>query len=116
MNNREFEKIQREFFKNLTDNQDSPFLKGLGFYGKIKNYFIKHRKLIYGSTITIILISVITYFMTKEPSGNFKITTPDGVVYNTNNVEMHDGCVFFTRIKNDEKIILCGNFIIETQN
>lgn len=48
----------------------------------------------------------------KEPKGMYEITTNTGLIYNTNKIEVKDGCVHFNRTSNGEEIIICGGFTI----
>lgn len=112
MNQFEFDKLQKQFFNNSNNFGGSPLFVLLNKFNSIKNFYYKNIKIIYGVILSAILITLISYFIFKEPKGLFTITT-NNEVYNTNQVELIDGCVFFTRNKNEEKIILCGDFKIE---
>jgi hypothetical protein len=115
MQNHEFRRIQNELLKNFSQPKNSPLFKVLDTFNKISRFYNKNKKIIYGIISITLLISVVSFFIFKEPKGVFKITT-NNEIYNTNEVELVDGCAYFTRNKNNQKIILCGDFKIEENN
>jgi hypothetical protein len=115
MQNNEFQRMQNEFLKNFSQPNNSPLFKVLDTFNKVNRFFNKNKKIIYGVILSGLLISIFSYFIFKEPKGVFIITT-NNEIYNTNEVDLIDGCVYFTRNKNKQKIILCGDFKIEENN
>jgi hypothetical protein len=116
MNKFEFEQIQKQFFNNLNNVGSSPLFVLVNTFNRVKNFYIKNIKIIYGVILTSLLIGIIGYFIFREPKGVYEITTQSGETYQTNDIELKDGCVFFNRTKNEKEIILCGDFKIEKNN
>jgi hypothetical protein len=116
MNRFEFEKMEKQFLKDFGNMGLSPFSILTKPFNRIKRFYFKNIRIIYGVIITTILISIIGYIIFKEPKGLYEITTNYGKTYTTNNVEIKDGCVYFTRNKNKKETILCGEFKIEKNN
>jgi hypothetical protein len=48
----------------------------------------------------------------KEPKGVYEITTNNGIIYNTNSIEVKDGCIYFSKMNNGGEIIICGGFTV----
>lgn len=113
MNRFEFEKLQKQMFNNMNNMGTSPLFMIMNTFNRVKNFYFKNIKIIYGTIITSTLIGIISYFIFKEPKGAYEISRNNGEIYNTNNIEIKDGCVYFQRIKNKKEIILCGDFKIE---
>jgi hypothetical protein len=113
MNNLDFNKKQRELLDNYSKMSTSVMFKLIDIFTLLSNIFSKNKKIIYIVILSLILIRVIVYFTTKEPKGLFQITTNTGVIYNTDGIEIKDGCVYFKRTSNDNEIIICGGVIIE---
>jgi hypothetical protein len=88
------------------------FFKVVGLFNRIVNFFSKNTKLIYVIIITIILFEVGSYLISIEKKGVYKITTPSGTVYNTNKIDVKNGCVYFKKMITQEETIICGGCII----
>lgn len=116
MNRFEFEKMNKEFFKEFGDMGLSPFSIFTKTFNRVKRFYFKNIKIIYGIITTIILISIIGYFIFKEPKGLYEITTNYNKTYTADNVRIKEGCVYFTRNKNKKLTILCGEFKIVKNN
>ena len=113
MNKFEFERLQKQMFNNMSNMGTSPLFMMMDIFNRVKNFYFKNIKIIYGTIITSVLIGIISYFIFKEPKGIYEITTNNGEIYNTDNIEIKDGCAYFQRTKNKQEIILCGDFKIE---
>lgn len=116
MNNFNFDKKQRDLLDNYSKMSTSVMFKIIGIFNRLSNIFRKNKKLVYVVILSLILIRVVIYFAMKEPKGLFQITTSTGVIYNSDSIEMKDGCVYFKRTGNNDEIIICGGVIIEKTN
>lgn len=94
----------------------SLMFKMLGWVSRIINFFSKNLKLFYGIILIFILFKVGTYVVSYEPSGIYEITTLSGVVYNTNKIEVKDGCVYFKTTNNKYEMIICDGYSIKKNN
>jgi hypothetical protein len=86
--------------------------KMIGWLGRVVNFFTKNRKLIYGIILIFILFKVGVYVVDIEPTGVYEITTSSGDVYNTNEIQVKDGCVHFKKMNTQEETIICGGATI----
>ena len=116
MNNFNFDKNQMENLEKFNNMTTSFMFKMLGWVSRIIDFFSKNLKLLYGIILIFILFKVGTYVVSYEPSGIYEITTSSGVVYNTNKVEVKDGCVYFKTMNNKDEMIICGGCSIKKNN
>jgi hypothetical protein len=108
-------KIDRDQMKSLEkfSNMTTSFMfKIINWFSRVISFFSENLKLLYGLIIIIVLFKVGTYWSSFESSGIYKITTHTGVVYNTNKIDIKDGCVYFTRMNNKDEVIICGGYTI----
>lgn len=114
--NFKLDKNQKDKLLKFSTMTTSFMFKMIGWMGSIVNFFSKNTKLIYGIILIFILFKVGTYVVAFEPSGVYEITTSSGVVYNTNEVEVKDGCVYFKTMNNKDEMIICGGCSIRKNN
>ena len=112
MNNFNFDNNQRKLLEKYSDMSTSFMFKMVEGLNKLVNFFLRNKKMIYIIIALFILIRITSYFVMKEPKGMYEITTNTGLIYNTNKIEVKDGCVHFNRTSNGEEIIICGGFTI----
>lgn len=116
MDNFKLDKDQRDKLEKFSDMSTSFMIKFVGWFGQAINFCSKNTKLIFGFILLTILFKVGTYVVAFEPSGVYEITTSTGVVYNTNEVEVKDGCVYFKTMNNKDEMIICGGCLIKKNN
>jgi hypothetical protein len=124
MNN--FDEDQMGFFKLDKDQKDkllkfsnmttSFMFKAMGWFGRVVNFWTKNTKLLFGLILLVIFFKVGTYVVAYEPSGVYEITTSTGVVYNTNEIQVIDGCVHFKQMNTQEETIICGGCTVVKNN
>lgn len=110
MNN--FDRNQRQILENYGKLSTSFMIKILEVFNRLIDFFNKNKKMIYIAILLLILVKISSYFIMKEPKGVYEITTNNGVIYNTNSIEVKDGCVYFSRMNNGGEIIICGGFTV----
>jgi hypothetical protein len=110
MNN--FDNNQRKILEKYSDIFTSFMFKMVEPFNKLGKFFSINKKMIYIIIALYFLIQITLYFVMKEPKGMYEITTNTGLIYNTNKIEVKDGCVYFNRTSNGEEIIICGGFTI----
>ena len=122
MNNFNLDDDQMGDFK-LDKNQKDKLLKfgkmttsfmfrALDWFGRVVNFCVKNKKLIFGLILLTIFFKIGTYVVTIEPTGIYEITTSSGAVYNTNEIQVKDGCVHFKKMNTQEETIICGGVTI----
>jgi hypothetical protein len=112
MNNFNSDNNQRKLLEKYSDMSTSMMFKMVEGLNKLLSFSIRNKKIIYTIIALFILIRITSYFVMKEPKGIYEITTNTGLIYNTNKIEVKDGCVHFNRTSNDEEIIICGGVTI----
>jgi hypothetical protein len=98
--------------EKFSDISTSFMFKMIGWFTKVMTFISKNTKLIFGIILLIIFFKVGTYVVSIEPTGVYEITTSSGTVYNTNTIEVKDGCVYFKKMNTQEETIICGDCII----
>jgi hypothetical protein len=116
MNNFKLDEDQMDKLKKFSDMSTSFMFKIIDWFGHIVNFCTKNTKLIIGIIILTILFRVGTYVVAFEPSGVYEITTSSGVVYNTNEIQVIDGCVHFKKMNTQEETIICGGCTVVKNN
>lgn len=116
MNNFKLDKDQMDKLEKFSNMSTSFMFKIIDWFGYIVNFCTKNTKLIFGITILVILFKVGTYVVALEPSGVYEITTSTGVVYNTNEIKVIDGCVYFKKMNTQEETIICGGCTVVKNN
>ena len=76
----------------------------------------KNTKLIYIVIITALLFEVVFSLATMEPKGVYEIKTTSGEVYNTNEIQVKEGCVHFKKMNTQEETIICGGCTVVKNN
>ena len=112
MNNFNFDRNQMDNLEKYNKIMTSFMFKMIDVISYVVNFCTKNTKLIFGIILLIIIFKVGTYVVDIEPKGVYEITTSLGVVYNTNEIEVKDGCVYFDRIKDGQQMIICGGATI----
>jgi hypothetical protein len=112
MDNFNFDKNQMKSLEKFSDMSTSFMFKMVGWITKGMIFLSKNAKLIFGIILLIIFFKVGTYVVSIEPKGVYEITTSSGTVYNTNAIEVKDGCVYFKKMNTQEETIICGDCII----
>jgi hypothetical protein len=112
MDNFKLDRDQKDKLLKFSTMTTSIMFKMIGWLGRVVNFFTKNRKLIYGIILIFILFKVGAYVVTIEPTGVYEITTSSGDVYNTNEIQVKDGCVHFKKMNTQEETIICGGATI----
>jgi hypothetical protein len=112
MDNFKLDRDQKDKLLKFSTMTTSIMFKMIGWLGRVVNFFTKNRKLIYGIILIFILFKVGNYVVTIEPTGVYEITTSSGDVYNTNEIQVKDGCVHFKKMNTQEETIICGGVTI----
>jgi hypothetical protein len=112
MDNFKLDRDQKDKLLKFSTMTTSIMFKMIGWLGRVVNFFTKNRKLIYGIILIFILFKVGNYVVTIEPTGVYEITTSSGDVYNTNEIQVKDGCVHFKKMNTQEETIICGGATI----
>lgn len=112
MKNFNFDDDRMEYLEKFGKMSSSLVFKLVDIFNWVVNFFLRNKKMVYTIIVSFILIRVIAYFMLMEPKGQYEITTNTGVIYNTNKIEVKDGCVYFNRTSNGDEIIICGGVTI----
>jgi|LakMenE01Jun11ns_1017448.scaffolds.fasta_scaffold9823017_3 hypothetical protein len=112
MDNFKLDRDQKDKLLKFSTMTTSIMFKMIGWLGRVVNFFTKNRKLIYGIILIFILFKVGVYVVDIEPTGVYEITTSSGDVYNTNEIQVKDGCVHFKKMNTQEETIICGGATI----
>jgi hypothetical protein len=107
-----FNKDQMKNLEKFSNMSTSFMFRMVGWITKGMIFLSKNTKLIFGIILLIIFFKVGTYVVSIEPTGVYEITTSSGIVYNTNEIEVKDGCVYFKKMNTQEETIICGDCII----
>jgi hypothetical protein len=112
MKNFNFDDDRMEYLEKFGKMSSSLVFKLVDIFNWVVNFFLRNKKMVYTIIVSFILIRVITYFMLMEPKGVYEITTSSGIVYNTNEIQVKDGCVHFKKMNTKEETIICGGVTI----
>ena len=112
MNNFNFDRNQMDNLEKYNKIMTSLMFKMMDVIGYVINFFTKNSKLFFGLILLIIFFKVGTYVVAIEPKGVYEITTSSGVIYNTNEIQVKDGCVHFKKMNTQEETIICGGATI----
>ncbi len=112
MDNFNFDKNQMQNLEKFNNMMTSFMFKTLDVFGRVMNFFSKNTKLLYLIIGLFILFKVVSYVWSMEPKGVYEITTSSGIVYNTNEIQVKDGCVHFKKMNTKEETIICGGVTI----
>jgi hypothetical protein len=110
------DKNQKQILENYEKLTTSFMFKIFEVFNRLINFFNKNKKMVYIVIFLLIIFKISSYFIMKEPKGVYEITTNNGVIYNTNSIEVRDGCIYFSRTNNDGEIIICGGFTVVKQS
>lgn len=113
MDNFKLSKDQIRDLEKFSNIMTLLMFKVLDWISRIIKFLSKNLKLVYGVIILFVLFKVGSYLVSFEPSGLYEITTHTGVVYNTNKIEIKDGCVYFKKMNNEDEVIICGGYTIK---
>jgi hypothetical protein len=112
MNNFNFDRNQMDNLEKYNKIMTSLMFKMIDVISYVVNFCTKNTKLIFGIILLTIIFKVGTYVVAIEPKGVYEITTSLGVVYNTNEIQVKDGCVHFKKMNTQEETIICGGATI----
>ena len=112
MKNFKLDKDQMNDLEKFSDMATSVMFKMVGWISRMITFFSKNKKLLYGIILIFILFKVGVYVVDIEPTGVYEITTSSGDVYNTNEIQVKDGCVHFKKMNTQEETIICGGATI----
>jgi hypothetical protein len=115
MDNFNFDKNQIKNLEKFNNKITSFMFKMLNVFGRVINFFHKNTKLLYLIIGLFILFKVGSYVWSIVPKGDYEITTTSGVIYETNKIQVKDGCVYFNSITDGRQIIICGGCTIVKQ-
>jgi hypothetical protein len=103
---------QKQILENYEKLTTTFMFKIIEVFNRLIPFFNKNKKMIYIVIFLLILFKISSYFIMKEPKGVYEITTNNGIIYNTNSIEMKDGCIYFSKMNNGGEIIICGGFTV----
>ena len=116
MDNFNFDRNQMKNLEKFSDMMTSFIFKSVGWFTKVIIFLSNNIKLIFGLILLIIFFRIGAYVISIEPTGVYEITTSSGTVYNTNKIEVKDGCVYFRTMNNKDEMIICGGCSIKKNN
>ena len=116
MGNFKLDKDQMENLEKFSDMTTSFMIKIVGWFTELITFLSKNKKLFFVIILLPIFFRVGTYVSTIEPSGVYEITTSSGVIYNTNENQVKDGCIFFKKMNTQEETIICGGCTVVKNN
>ena len=86
--------------------------KIVNFFSRITNFFSRNPKLFYLIVVIFVSYQIISYVTLIQPKGRYEIKTSNNIIYQTNQFEIKDNCVFFKKTSNNQDVIVCGEYEI----
>lgn len=111
-NNFNLDEDQIKNLQSFSQSYMSFMSKMISFFGRILNFFSRNPKLLYLIIILFVTYQIVSYVVTIQPKGQYEIKISNDVVYQTNQYDIKDGCVFFKKTSNNEEVVVCGQYVI----
>jgi hypothetical protein len=111
-NNFNFDEDQMKNLEKFTQSYMTLMSKMVNFFGRITNFFSRNPKLFYLMAAIFVSYQIISYVTSIEPKGRYEIKTSNNIIYQTNQFEIKDNCVFFKKTSNNQDVIVCGEYAI----
>jgi hypothetical protein len=86
--------------------------KTINFFSRIVDFFSRNPKLIYLIITLFITYQIVSYLTSIEPKGRYEIKASNNIIYQTNQFEIKNNCVFFKKTSNNQDVIVCGEYVI----
>lgn len=111
-NNFNFNEDQIKNLEKFSQSYMTFMSKTINFFSRIVDFFSRNPKLIYLIITLFITYQIVSYVVTTQPKGRYQIIISNDVVYQTNQYEIKDGCVFFKKTNNNKEVVVCGQYVI----
>jgi hypothetical protein len=111
-NNFNFDEDQMKNLEKFTQSYMTLMSKMVNFFSRITNFFSRNPKLFYLIVVIFVSYEIISYVALIQPKGRYEIKTSNNIIYQTNQFEIKDNCVFFKKTSNNQDVIVCGEYAI----
>jgi hypothetical protein len=111
-NNFNFDEDQVKNLEKFAQSYMTYMSKMLNFFSRIVNFFSRNPKLFYLIVVIFLSYQIISYVTSIEPKGRYEIKASNNIIYQTNQFEIKDNCVFFKKTSNNQDVIVCGEYAI----
>ena len=111
-NNFNFDEDQMKNLEKFTQSYMGFVSKMVNFFSRITNFFSRNPKLFYLIVAIFVSYEIISYVALIQPKGQYEIKTSNNIIYQTNQFEIKDNCVFFKKTSNNQDVIVCGEYAI----